>query len=125
MHTCMSTCTCSCLLLGMAKEAQWSMCSFRQRGREGGRQAVPSSWVIFNQQYYHASQKVLQPSHPPKRKKATHTHFAQFHPKPSVYSGNLCQIKNLTILSFVCSSSHYSPQSLLCLFISLFYPMVS
>lgn len=74
----------ACLLSGLAKEAQWSMCSLRQRGREGGWQAVPSSWVIFNQQYYHASQKDLQPSHPPKKKKkkeeATHTLSHNFSP---------------------------------------------
>lgn len=68
MHICMNARTHSCLLSRLAKEAQWSMCSLRQRGREGGSQAVPSSWVIFNQQYYHASQKDLHSSHPPPKK---------------------------------------------------------
>lgn len=49
MHSCMNT---FLLLSGRAKEAQWSMCSLRQAGREGGSQGVPSSWVVFNQQHH-------------------------------------------------------------------------
>lgn len=73
MHPRVSACTRCWLLSGLAKEAQWSMCSLTPRGGEGGSQAVPSSWVIFNQQYYHASQKDLQPAHPPPPKKS-HPH---------------------------------------------------
>lgn len=41
-------------------------CVLSDREEEKGEsQAVPSSWVIFNQQYYHSSQKDLHNSHLP------------------------------------------------------------
>lgn len=49
---------------------QWSMCSLRRGGEEKRRQAVPSSWVIFNQRHYHAVHlSVLHANHQRSRNK--------------------------------------------------------
>lgn len=64
-HTCMRACTHACLLSGLLEKPQWSMCSRRQRGREGGgRRFLPAGSYLTSSTIMPAKRTWNRATHP-------------------------------------------------------------
>lgn len=96
---------------GPAKEAQWCMCSLRQRGRGGGgRQFLPAGSFLTSGIIVPAKRTCNIAAHLKEIKTATHTLWHNFSPSPKT-TQTFSQFRHWTIL-FVDYFLCYSPQSL-------------